>query len=76
MIGLINELAAFGGSDLVVATRDWHPPGHASFQTQGGPWPEHCVQGTPGAQINPGIDAKAIAAIIDKGTERTSAGYS
>ena len=28
----------------VVATQDWHPPGHVSF----GVWPEHCVQGSPG----------------------------
>ena len=33
---------------FVVATRDWHPPDHGSFAAQGGPWPVHCVGGTPG----------------------------
>ena len=28
-----------GDFDLVVATRDWHPPDHGSFAAQGGPWP-------------------------------------
>ena len=30
----------------VFASRDWHPPNHISFKTQGGPWPPHCVQDT------------------------------
>ena len=34
--------------DLVVATRDWHPPDHASFE---GTWPVHCVEGTAGAEL-------------------------
>ena len=33
----------------VVASRDWHPSQHPSFEVHGGPWPTHCVQGTPGA---------------------------
>ena len=41
--------------DLVFATRDWHPPDHASFETQGGPWPVHCVQGTHGAEFHPAM---------------------
>ena len=39
----------------IVATRDWHPPDHCSFKKNGGPWPEHCVQGTPGAAFHPGL---------------------
>jgi nicotinamidase/pyrazinamidase len=34
----------------VYATRDWHPPDHCSFRAQGGPWPAHCIAGTPGAE--------------------------
>ncbi|MGH7273756.1 MAG: isochorismatase family protein, partial [Nitrospiria bacterium] len=37
----------------IYATRDWHPFNHCSFKPQGGPWPIHCVQGTPGAQFHP-----------------------
>ena len=33
----------------VFASRNWHPPDHCSFVDQGGPWPPHCVAGTPGA---------------------------
>jgi nicotinamidase/pyrazinamidase len=61
---------------VVVATRDWHPPDHASFAAQGGPWPEHCVQGTPGAELHPGIDRDAIDVVIDKGRAADTEGYS
>ena len=76
VIGPINELLASGDFDLLVATRDWHPPDHSSFDTQGGPWPVHCVRDTPGAQISPAIDQRAIDAVIDKGTQKDSEGYS
>jgi len=39
----------------VVATRDYHPHDHASVSTEGGPFPPHCVQGTPGANLLPPI---------------------
>ena len=45
-----------GDYDLVVATRDWHPPDHGSFTEQGGIWPVHCVQDTDGAQLHPDLD--------------------
>jgi len=35
----------------IVASRDWHPDGHCSFAAQGGPWPPHCMAGTPGAEF-------------------------
>jgi len=72
----INALLAGGGFDLVVATRDWHPPDHASFISQGGPWPPHCVRDTPRAQISSAIDHRAIDVVIDKGTTRDAEGYS
>jgi nicotinamidase/pyrazinamidase len=34
--GRVNELAGSGAFDMVVATRDWHPPDHGSFTDQGG----------------------------------------
>lgn len=72
----INELMRSGRFGLVVATRDWHPPDHASFQEQGGPWPTHCVRDTPGAQLVDGLDRDAIDVVLDTGRERTSDGYS
>lgn len=35
----------------VIATRDWHPTNHCSFNTHGGRWPPHCIQGTAGADF-------------------------
>jgi len=72
----LNELARSGGYDLVVATRDWHPPDHGSFAAQGGPWPEHCVQGTPGAELHPALDQAQVDVVVDKGQDRTTEGYS
>jgi nicotinamidase/pyrazinamidase len=65
-----------GEHDLVVATRDWHPPDHGSFQRHGGPWPEHCVQGTEGAELHPELERDAIHHIVDKGQDPHTEGYS
>jgi nicotinamidase/pyrazinamidase len=72
----INELAASGRYDLVIATRDWHPENHGSFAAFGGPWPVHTVQDSPGAQLHPALNQAAIHKIIDKGTDPESEGYS
>lgn len=60
----------------VVATRDWHPANHASFQENGGPWPRHCVQHTPGAEFSPELMLPRDARIIDKGTHPAVEQYS
>ena len=70
----VNRLAAAAG--FVVATRDWHPADHGSFTPQGGPWPVHCVAGTPGASLHPGIDRDLIDAVVDKGQAVDREGYS
>jgi nicotinamidase/pyrazinamidase len=72
----LNALAASGDYDVVVATRDWHPPDHGSFAEQGGPWPVHCVAGTPGAELHPALDRAPIDAVIDKGQDPGTEGYS
>jgi nicotinamidase/pyrazinamidase len=72
----INALAADPRFAVVVATRDWHPPDHSSFQSQGGPWPRHCVRDTDGAQLSGRLDQSAIDAVIDKGTSVEADGYS
>jgi len=60
----------------VFATRDWHPPDHASFETEGGPWPVHCVQGTHGAELHPAMNEIHVDEIVDVGAEREDEGYS
>ncbi len=72
----LNELAADDRFDLVVATRDWHPADHASFAEQGGPWPVHCVQDTPGAQLHPSLDRARVDVIVDAGKRPQDEGYS
>jgi nicotinamidase-related amidase len=72
----INQLAADDRFDLVVATRDWHPADHGSFTAQGGIWPVHCVQGTPGAELFPGLDQARVDVVVDKGQPVDTDGYS
>jgi nicotinamidase/pyrazinamidase len=72
----LNELAGSADYDLVVATRDWHPPDHGSFKAQGGMWPEHCVQGTPGAELHPALDRALVDVVVDKGQDPATEGYS
>ena len=72
----VNELAADERFDLVVATRDWHPAHHGSFAPHGGPWPEHCVQGTAGAELHRALDRSRLHVVVDKGQDPTTEGYS
>ncbi len=60
----------------VVATRDWHPRNHCSFQAQGGPWPEHCVAGTPGAAFHSELRLPDNAKVISKDTAPEADTYS
>ncbi|MGE5566084.1 MAG: bifunctional nicotinamidase/pyrazinamidase [Parcubacteria group bacterium] len=86
----INRLArAF---DHVLLTQDWHPPGHQSFASSHpgrrpyevieAPygeqilWPDHCVQGTPGAAFHPALDAPRAELVIRKGYHREIDSYS
>jgi nicotinamidase/pyrazinamidase len=62
--------AARGGGAEVVASRDWHPPGHVSFRGRGGPWPAHFVQNTRGAAFHPALGLPPGATIVSKGADR------
>ncbi len=86
----INILAS--RFDTVVATKDWHPGGHISFasshagkevndsiETGYGAqhlWPDHCVQGTRGAELHPDINRQPLTATIHKGCARERDSYS
>jgi nicotinamidase/pyrazinamidase len=78
--------------DLVVATKDWHPPNHGSFAANHKGkkpgdriildgieqilWPVHCVQNTQGAEFAHAFDRSRIAHVFHKGTERNIDSYS
>ena len=78
--------------DVVVATRDWHPPDHCSFASRhpgaalydtvevGGVaqtlWPDHCVQGSEGAALHPELDQCGVGLILHKGASRDLDSYS
>ena len=74
--GHLNALAADPRFELVVATRDWHPPDHGSFAEQGGPWPVHTVQDSEGAQLHEALDHERLDVIVDKGQNPDTEGYS
>ena len=70
----LNRLAE--RSELVVATRDWHPDDHGSFAANGGRWPIHCVQDTAGAELHPELRTDLIDVVLDKGRASDREGYS
>jgi len=61
---------------LIYATRDWHPPNHASFKERGGKWPAHCVQNTQGAEFHLGLNLPVETATISKATDPNKEAYS
>jgi nicotinamidase/pyrazinamidase len=61
---------------LVISTQDWHPANHISFKAQGGPWPPHCVQGTTGAELHPGLRTDTIAVYFRKASSPDKDDYS
>ena len=90
VIPMINDLQT--KFDLVVATQDWHPPGHLSFASnhpgksvgdsidlKGLPqvlWPDHCVQGSKGAEFVSTFNRERIERVFQKGTDKWIDSYS
>lgn len=89
-VPFINRLAAdYDG--VVVLTQDWHPFGHLSFGTSWGKpnftehdmpygkqvmWPDHCIQGTRGAELHPGLLVPRAELIFRKGCDPKVDSYS
>lgn len=61
--------------DLVIASRDWHPENHSSFEAHGGIWPSHCVADTHGSALHPAIE-KIADRVVDKGCDADKEAYS
>jgi len=78
--------------DTVVLTQDWHPRGHASFASSHDNarpydtirvsygdqvlWPDHCVQGTRGADFHPALETVHADMVLRKGANRDIDSYS
>ena len=60
----------------IFATRDWHPARTRHFNTDGGPWPPHCVQGTEGGKFHPALALPKSAVIVSKGVSPDADSYS
>ena len=90
VIPLVNRIQP--RFDLVVATQDWHPPGHLSFAANHPGrrpgevielaglkqvlWPVHCVQDTPGAGFHPSLDLSRVRRVFRKGMDPEIDSYS
>ena len=90
IIQLVNKLQ--NHFDIVVATQDWHPGNHKSFASNHPGkkpfdmirlndleqvlWPDHCVQGSYGAQFHKDLDMRKIEAIFRKGMDKEIDSYS
>ena len=100
-----GALAVAGGDEIVepiaraarlfatvVATQDWHPPGHVSFASAHPPhrpfealdlpqgrqelWPDHCLKGSAGAALHPGLPDALLTLVLRKGTRPEVDSYS
>ena len=60
----------------IIATRDWHPEKTSHFETHGGVWPPHCIQGTTGAAFHPGLGLPDDVVIVSKGMASDEDSYS
>ena len=90
IVPVINKI--LGYFDIVLATQDWHPKEHKSFASnhfgkkpfdrmvlngvQQTLWPDHCIQGSYGAELHKDIDSNRIAAIFRKGMDPEIDSYS
>ncbi len=90
ILPVVNKLACV--FPYVVATQDWHPPGHKSFASSHNGksigdcielegvqqilWPDHCIQHTMGADFAPGLSTKDFDQVIQKGTQLEIDSYS
>ncbi len=92
IIAPIRRLIESDQFGLCVATQDWHPPHHISFASSHSGkapldvielygheqvlWPDHCIQGTPGAELADGLPWARMSAVIRKGNDPAVDSYS
>ena len=90
VVPVINKIIS--KFDIVLNTQDWHPDGHHSFASSHegkNPfdvikvdygdqvlWPDHCVQGSKGADFHPDLNINASQLIVRKGFRKSIDSYS
>ncbi len=90
IVAIINRLIPHFAN--IALTQDWHPPGHGSFASshpghdafstiqmpygEQTLWPDHCIQGSEGAQFHQDLDTAAAAMVIRKGMNPSIDSYS
>lgn len=90
VVPVVNDLEPL--FDLVVATQDWHPADHGSFASQHPGrkpgelitlngleqvlWPDHCVQGSLGAEFHLDLELDSFDHVVRKGTDPAIDSYS
>jgi nicotinamidase/pyrazinamidase len=89
IIPIINQLQEI--FTCVIATKDWHPPNHISFASNHGKrageiievkgmkqelWPDHCIQGSYGAEFAPALHTEKIRRVFFKGVDPQIDSYS
>lgn len=90
IIEVVNSIQS--DFDLVVATQDWHPPSHKSFASNHSDkesfdviewqgmqqvlWPDHCIQGSSGAELSKDVNWNYTETIFRKGTNPEIDSYS
>jgi len=90
IIPVINDLQK--KFNLIIASRDWHPANHGSFASNHPGkkpgdntvlngldqilWPDHCIQGSPGAELSSLLNQSLIHKIIFKGSNPEVDSYS
>ena len=89
VVALINQVAE--KFSTVILTQDWQPAGHASFASTHNAdpftttalhygeqtlWPDHCVQGSPGAEFHSQLNSNSAALIVRKGMHQGIDSYS
>jgi nicotinamidase/pyrazinamidase len=92
VVPVANKLIDSGRYDLIVASQDWHPPGHGSFASShpgkkpfeigtlsGKPqmmWPDHCVQNSKDAEFHPDLHVGSVDFVQQKGQNPAVDSYS
>ncbi|NBC28094.1 MAG: bifunctional nicotinamidase/pyrazinamidase [Bacteroidetes bacterium] len=90
IVPVVNKLIP--SFDAVVQTQDWHPAGHHSFASSHENkepydtvemdygtqvlWPDHCVQGSDGAEFHPELNTTKTQVVIRKGFRKQIDSYS